>query len=290
MRKKIMKVNSDWKDITELREIDTDISSFGYSREYIESNKLDRMLEPHASDEINGRVCFYEQLEVKLRNNIVMYRENYQYEYPDIPDKFATQYGTFNNHNHGEFTSWLGRDDYDGLSEKEKQVNHAFGRDDFYVEGNFYDMFDCGDYSYAISNTMHMGLGYFKIVRIDENIVPTVMYDNSEAKDGPRLEYMCRCSDENGNIVIASGYVPTEGNYRHSKPLTVLFRIDYDGNCNVDKEFEVVIPSANSFVRMGAYVFFGNNKMISRLNVNTGELKYFTNKSDEELADLKSIW
>lgn len=33
---------------------------------------------------------------------------------------------------------------------------------DYLVDGNYCDMFDCGEYCYAISNLMHLGLGEFK--------------------------------------------------------------------------------------------------------------------------------
>ena len=33
-------------------------------------------------------------------------------------------------------------------------------------------------------------------------------------------------------------------------------------------------------------VYFGQNKMVTRLNVENGEVAYFTNKSDEELDAL----
>ena len=38
------------------------------------------------------------------------------------------------------------------LPEKEKEINSLFGRDDFFIEGNYCDMFDCGEYAYAVSN------------------------------------------------------------------------------------------------------------------------------------------
>lgn len=34
------------------------------------------------------------------------------------------------------------------------------------------------------------------------------------------------------------------------------------------------------------YVYFGQNKMVTRLNLTAGEVEYYTDKSDEELAVL----
>ena len=68
-------------------------------------------------------------------------------------------------------------------------------------------MFDCGQYTYAVSELQHMAVRRFKIVRIDKDLE----------------------------------------------------------------------------------VYFGHNKMVTRLDINTGEFAYFTNKSDEELAALNNI-
>ena len=43
-------------------------------------------------------------------------------------------------------------------------------------------------------------------------------------------------------------------------------------------------------VAVGDYVYFGQNKMITRLDVKTGEMKYFTNITDEELAALVLVF
>ncbi|MGB4609233.1 MAG: hypothetical protein WBH77_01255 [Saccharofermentanales bacterium] len=49
------------------------------------------------------------------------------------------------------------------------------------------------------------------------------------------------------------------------------------------------IPSSNNIVLCGDSIYFGQNKMVIRLSINTGEFAYFTNKSDEELAALNNI-
>lgn len=50
------------------------------------------------------------------------------------------------------------------------------------------------------------------------------------------------------------------------------------------------ISSANSMVVKGDYVYFGQNKMITRLNIQSGETVFFTNKTDEGIAALVNIW
>ena len=55
-------------------------------------------------------------------------------------------------------------------------------------------------------------------------------------------------------------------------------------------EWNMFISSSNSMVAVGNYVYFGQNKMVTRLNVLTGETAFFTNKSDEEIDALVKMW
>ena len=77
---------------------------------------------------------------------------------------------------------------------------------------------------------------------------------------------------------------------RKFQKITLLFTIDETGNCTIKNEWNISISSANSMVAVGEYVYFGQNKMVTRLNVLSGEIEYFTNKSDEELSALVDVW
>lgn len=280
---------TEWKPISGLRPIEKNISGFGYNKEFIDANNLRDKKFSHETNCITGQVNFYEPLEVKEEGGEVYFRENDGYVYMDVPETFKTQFGTFNNHNNGEFLSWLGREDYAGLSEKDKEMPQLFGRGDFYIIGNFCDMFDCGEYSYAVSNLMHMGLGSFKIVRIDKNLEAVTIYDNSSEKGLMCLEYKGRFQNEQGHIIIASGFVEEDRGQteeRNFQDKTILFLIDSDGECIISKEWGVEISSSNSIAVIGDFVYFGQNKMVTRLNISSGELAYFTNKNDDELAAL----
>lgn len=241
---------------------------------------------------VTGVMCYFEPLEVKTDGNEILWRYNENHTHMEATEEFETQFGTFNNHNHGEFTSWLGRDNYDGLPEKEKEINSLFGRGDYFIEGNYCDMFDCGEYSYAISNLMHMGLGTFKIIRIDKNLETVTMYENYRDNDHTRLEYAGHFQNTEGYVVITSGSreLKNEGDRREHQDITILFQIDRSGNCIKSSEWNFSISSANSMVALGDYVYFGQNKMITRLNIHSGETTFFTNKTDEEIAALVDIW
>ncbi len=286
-------VISEWRPVSELRKIEQNISGFGYIKEFIDEHRLHERKSPHCSNVITGQVDFFEPIEVKEDNGTIFYRENENHIHMDVPKIFETQYGTFNNHNNGEFSSWLEKDDPNGLPEKDKELYPFFGRDDFNIEGNFCDMFDCGKYTYAVSNLMHMGLGLFKIIRIGQDLEIVVMYDNSFLNSRTCLEYGGRFKTENGYVLIASGYTELEcgqdekRNFQHK---TFLFQIDNDGNCGISQEWKVQISSPNSIAVVDDYAYFGQNKVVTRLNLITGELIYFTNKNDEELAALKKMW
>ena len=65
-----------------------------------------------------------------------------------------------------------------------------------------------------------------------------------------------------------------------------MLQIDYSGSCTIIREWNYCISSPNSMVEFEGFVYFGQNKMVTRLNVETGEIAYFTNKSNEELDAL----
>lgn len=288
---KKIKFTSEWRPFSELRLIPQNISSLGYKKEYIEEHNLKATKIYHWGNLITGVTCYFEPLEIKADGNGILWRYNENHIHMDEPERFETQFGTFNNHNHGEFTSWLGKDGYDGLSQEEKKRHSLFGRDDFFVEGNYCDMFDCGKYSYAVSNQMHMGLGDFKIVRIDRELNAVTLYSNSDEEGWTSLEYQGRFENGQGYTLIVSGC--TRPNRTQPdlprRDRTLLIQIDNCGNCAVIREWDYRISSSNSMAEVDGFIYFGQNKMITRLNVEIGELEFFTNKTDDELAALVKV-
>lgn len=259
--KKKTRYTSKWRPFSELRLVQSDISCLGYNKKYIEEHGLSEMESFYGGNMITGVECYYEPFEVKTEGNEILWRHNENYIFEGAPEKFETQLGTFNNHNHGEFESWL-------------------NRDDFYIDGNFSDMFDCGEYSYAISSLMHRGCGTFKIIRIDKNLEALTMYKNYDG-----IGYIGRFRNSEGYAIIASGSKVTR-----RKEITILLQIDRSGNCTINQEWNFWLSSVNSIVVSGNYAFFGQNKMITRLDVKTGDINYFTNKTDKEVASLEPVF
>lgn len=289
---KIEKVTpvSDWKPFSLLKAVAENISAYGYMREYIEANHLDDKKEWHARNGSTGLTNYFEPIEVMLQGEELLFREFNGQGYQEEAKHFETQFGTFNNHNNGEFMSWLGKDDYEGLPPEKRTIELLFGREDFFIEGNYCDMFDCGAYSYAVSNLMHLGLDDFKIVRIDKSLHTQVLYATSSSNNWTSLEYDGRFENEEGFVVIASGFIASDhGGNRHFHDKLYLFQISKDGTCHIKKEWGAKLSSPNSLVVLNEYAYFGQNKMITALNLNSGEMSFFTNKTDKELAALKPM-
>ena len=286
-------MENEWRPITELRQIDHDISDYVYSKEYIEKYKLLEKKSPHVSEMIKGRVNFFEPIEVAEIDGEIVFKEHNDCLEKMIPDSFTTQYGTFENHNHGEFFSWLGKDGYDGVPESERGNHLLFGRRNFYVEGNFCDMFDCGAYSYAVSNLRHLVLGRFKIVKIGEDLKPITVFENRSMENSPELEYLGRFPSANGEMLVVSGRVDERNDIIEeysSHYLTLLLQIGIDGSVSVYKELDFMIPSTNSLVRKNSCIYFGNNKMVTCLDIQSWAVCYLTNKNEEEIEALSNMW
>ena len=139
---------------------------------------------------------------------------------------------------------------------------------------------------------MHLGLGIFKIIRINKKLEAVAMYENYHNNKHTRLEYAGRFQNTEGYVVIASGSreLENDGDRRKYQDITILFQISRNGKCIKSCEWNFSISSANSMVGKGDYVYFGQNKMITRLNIQSGETVFFTNKTDEEIAALVNIW
>ena len=55
------------------------------------------------------------------------------------------------------------------------------------------------------------------------------------------------------------------------------------GGISVLRDIVELMPCEN-------YIYFGQNKMITRLNILTGDMDFFTNKTCEEMAALAGVW
>jgi hypothetical protein len=264
-----------WRPVSELRPIEKDISNLGYKKHFADVHELAKDKYKVWSSMNNGTACFYEPLELKEENGELFYRENAETEFAEEIESFETQLGTVENHDCGEFDSWI------EIQNEGKKLK---------IEGNYCDMFDCGEYVYAVSNFMHMGLGTFKITRIGRDYEATELFNNdwhalSDEYQGTRLEYVGRFNEEYGYILIASGQKKEEA--PEERNVTFLFRFDENGDYCVYKELDFYMPACVSLIEQGENMYFGCNKMLIRLNAKTGELLYYTNKSDEEIAALE---
>ena len=290
MQDKKGKYISEWKPVSKMRPVEKNISYFGYKKEFIQSHRLQETKSCRCVS-LTGAMNFHEPIEVKSENGIVYYRENDDHVHRDVPVYFDTQFGRFNNHNNGEFVSWLGKAVYDKSPRKEQKNNKLFEGNGYYIPGNFCDMFDCGDCCYAVSNLMHMAVGDFKVVRIDRDLTVVTLYNNAQEEGYPGLEYLGRIENGEGHVLIASG--STRPSRSHPEipfyEKTKIFQIDKYGRCSIIRDWNMRITSSNSVAEALGFLYFGQNKMVTRLNMETGEITFFTNKNDDEIAALVEL-
>lgn len=274
-----------WMPLSEMKVIDRDISWFGYNEEFVTANDLRSKKHFHCAWE--DKTNFFEPMEVSAVDGGVLCREIDEFK-RITPEVFETQFGRFNNHNNGEFASWLGRDGYNGIPDDRMKMLRDYGINEFYIEGNYCEMFDCGEYSYAVSNLMHMALGYFKVARIDNELKTEVLFDNDDIRgDGRKcFEYIGCFENKEGVGILLSGDI---GFGTESEVLrTLLLQVDRFGGCSVKKEWGIRLSEAFSFIAADGLAYIGQNKMVTRLDLTTGETVFYTNKSDDELAALSA--
>lgn len=287
---------SDWYPISMLNSIEENISSATYTNEYINKNRLKEKKRANFSSEVPVfHACFFEPIEVQEKDGEILWRENDDFEHGKTPERFDTQFGSYINHDNGEFPSWIELDNGETLSNKHYSwMVHHWKRSRSAIDGNFQDVFDCGPYVFAISNLMHMGLGSLSVIKIGKDLQPVTMFDNIAARmngSGSCFQYFGKYKEKDSYVLIASGFTydwprNKDSGINNLKNSTCLFRISEDGSFVVSKEWDIMITPANSFVVKDGHAWFGQNKMVSRLDLNSGELRYYTNKTEEELAGL----
>ena len=221
----------------------------------------------------------YGPIEVKKINDEIYFRTNNDIKYTHIPKQFQTQLGLFRNHNNGEFESWIELKNYTEPDEKMRLVHETIGRNNQFLEGNFCDVFDCGKYVIAIDNQMHFGIGRLKIIKIDKELNCEILYHNEYFSNWVSLEYLGKCETDSGYNIVASGHEDT--GEKQFKKITILFKITKDGELTKTHTWNYRINSYN-LVAKNECIYFGHNGIITKVNTNTGERTYFTNRTKGE--------
>ena len=258
---------SEWRPFSELNSIKQNISDWRYPKEYIKKRNLEETRFIQGFHPQTGVMFCFEPIEIKAFGEEIIWRENENHVHMDVPDTFETQFGTLINHNNGEFSSWLSKD---------------IGGKDWEIQRNYRDMFDCGDYSYAISN---LGPLMFKIIRINSKIEDETVFICKSNRE--MLEYAGRFQKGSDHYIVASGYyrVDSDGK-RSNNDKTFLFRVRQNGEFIIQNEWNLLISPVNSIAVAGDDVYFGQNKMVTKLNITSGTVEYYTNKSDDELDEI----
>jgi len=281
---------SEWMPVSKLRPVEADISDCYYPDEYAEAKGPNKKKCTKCVN-CEGYFCYHEALEVKLQGMSVLFRQNDALRPAKPQERFETQVGSFRNNSLYECVDWLSFPIM--MSENQNEAfkisaqNHRC--DMPCIPGKFQDMFDCGAYTFAVESYQYRGSAIFSLIRIDRNAMVIPIY-RSPVGFHSVPEYIGKYRDGDGYVVIASGYncpgfESGDGNTRVKifHPKTLLFRMSPDGCCKNYGEWDIRISPAYNFVVAKRHVWFGQNKMVTRLDLDTGELKYFTNMTDEEM-------
>ena len=298
-------MTTEWKEFLTLRKIDRDISDGRFSRKYAASRQfLDRFRVSSCSpanvgkhlkrdsDEESGLIsedeildlwltesdedilCFDNPYEVMQKDGKIFYRE------PDTknrdrepPEFFDTQFGRFENYNQGEFGG------------------HAqIGKHKF--SGNFVDMFDFGDYVYAISALAHLCSGNFRLEKIDKHLHAECLFESRTfflylllpEKYTENLYYIGRSMDSNHVKIYLTGMAhPMEGDdWDESK----ILQIGVDGSFSVIGDYKYAFGDASTVVDAGDLLYVGTNYMVTVVHLMTGEKEYYTSKTQEDIDEM----
>ena len=297
-------MNGDWKEFSTLQKIDKDISYGRFSRKYADSRHfLDRFRVTSSSpanigkhlkrdsDEDHGLIsedeildlwltesdedilCFDNPYEVMQKDGKIFYRE------PDTknrdrepPEFFDTQFGRFENYNQGEFGG------------------HAqIGKRKF--DGNFVDMFDFGDYVYAISNLAHLSMGTFRLEQMDRHFHSKCLFASRTIfclilpeKYSESLYYIGKSMDSNHVKIYLTGRAhPMEGDdWDESK----ILQIGVDGSFSVIGDYKYAFGDASTVVDAGNLLYVGTNHMVTVVHLATGEKEYYTSKTQEDIDEM----
>ena len=265
-----------WYTLDTLHKIDKDIAEYGYKESYANKYGLDDNQTNLWGSSESGVRNISEPIKIKLHNGKVMWKSLPDYNWLGEERKtFKTQLGVFDNEDRGEFGGSL----------------YIHGRKKSLIDGNFCDMFDFGEYTYAISNLLHLWSGTLKIVRLDKNLGIKILFNNEfQVYNFTSYEYLGHTIIDDVCYIIASGNQEYRENGRQMfKEKTVVFKVDINGNFDVFKEFNFTLSYVTSLCMLNNCIYFGRNREVTKLNLETGVLEHYTHKDEEALNNLVSL-
>lgn len=308
-----------WRPVSELRVIDEDISRRAYKLDHVKRIGLDPETIPQ---DINGNYRIPEPVFVAEDKGAVYFDTRLSGPFLERNGSFLTQLGLINTYSYGEGGGCL------IIMDPDRPLSFAphgggsfvftppefkeYEREGKLLYGNFIDVFDLGEYTYAIDSS-YFPEGNLSIKRIKKDLNHECIYKNSineritflrhgeefkrfREKSGTadthytsrelRISYIGRFDEQEGIVAVASGmqYLRKEDKTgRDIVYLTIMFRLFKNGDINILDEFKA---ESNSVAATGEYVYFGNERMVTRYNRSTGEKTFLTYKTEDEVAEM----
>lgn len=265
-------MESSWKSINELRETTIDISGCSYSLKYAKKhNLIEKKHSEHFGE--NPSMWIPEPIEVAVNNNSeILYRtKEVGTWYEKQKERFNTSLGTFISHDYGEFGGEL-------ITPKGN------------LRGNFVEVFECDNTTYAIDSCNHMGVGHINIYSFSKDLKAAELYSSEKHNDDNVLQWISFkglfLSDKFAYI-LASGdinydYLNENSNWVKKSYLLKL----RDGKIVEQIEFDYGLSNVENIVVEGNKLIVGMDKIVAIIDLYTKEFKSFTPISIEAEKDI----
>ncbi len=275
--------NNGYRPISQLRKCDTVYSGKYYSFDFaVSRGKVDEItLERHIADrnyrmeddlDYKDRIHCADMVELRVLTDgggqdevCFRRRDIIRGYYPS--QSFDTKFGVFKSKDEGEFGGVL---------------TTPSGKN---IEGNFVDVFESGDYVYAITSLSHLMLREFKLYRFHSADKYEIVYQNgANSRIRENLSYEIRGYGEESAFVLISGcdyLLDQHGHYRDYERHTRLIEIKND-KIAVVADIPYWFHYTYNMVIFSGKAYIGMDKMMAVLSLSDGSVELFTCLSIEE--------
>lgn len=263
-----------WNSFRDLRKVETNYSGMCYSYEFAkESGML-----PYRYSESYGEVHTVgvrEELEITYDADTgILYKISGTVQSGGCKETFDTQFGVFQNDNRGEFGG---------------QMITSSG---VCVNGNFREVVNHKKKVYAIDSRNHLGLAHFRLLEFAGAKEYRVLYHTKDF-----LEDMESCEDlqygalyDTGEalFIVISGHISQKNKHRGYVACTKILKV------KDSQVFELVILKealcwVKNLIVVENVAYVSMDKMIMRIDLDTGSVEYYTHISDLAELDLLEV-
>lgn len=248
-----MSTNNRFRNIEELRHIDSALCGKYYSSEYAAQHK--NGLKIYISDCSHHAVWIPEIISIvsDKAGNILYDAETYMPYYPERNKTFHTAKGDFISADRGEFGGTL---------------TLPSGRK---IEGNFIEVFEFCNKIYAVDSLSHMSGGHTDIYENDE-------YSYKRIFHNCKLSFKASFFTESVAYLLISGTEKTENSFVPNSKLICISENDVSVVDFPGKDYQ----TARSMIIKNGKMILGMDKIVTVIDIESGQENYYTPLSEED--------